>query len=508
MNHRSITTTCVAVAAALAITACGTDDDGLQAGDIDLADEASVSDADDVADAQSTATNTAVQLTDDAPDYCRTIVDMLEASEPTQDEALELYTELLEGLATDGPVELRSEHAEHADQAKALQATGIDLETSDGSDLSSEDLDILLDFVDGSLRFSERSDQLMDVFRDDCGDDLVDSFDDAPESVLIPRTNTGSPAADVEEDPEEPVFVAFTEAIDGPFGSGDVSNSTIEITDAVWSNRPPRQFHDDAAEPAPEHTDRRFLYLTVNVINDDANDAFDAAVEHFAVIGADGNAVGAEDATPGFVGPLVTALTANTRTLGFELGEVVDASTLTLRFADDAVPELIDVIAPADAPLPVYPLEVDTPLPGEFIGSNNVGCEVPWTWTVDSATILLDIPAEFDGAGSAFNARARNGERWIRLTGSMTAGEHNGGPAYLCQGNINENNLRLVVDGLGMVPLGAPNDVLGINESITLDVLWPIPTDATELAIRGVGSDGNSFESAFTLPELPAVPGE
>jgi hypothetical protein len=39
-------------------------------------------------------------------------------------------------------------------------------------------------------------------------------------------------------------------------------------------------------------------------------------------------------------------------------------------------------------------------------------------------------------------------------------------------------------------------------------LFWSIPSDTSELATRGLGSDGNSFDSLFTFPALPTVRGE
>ena len=414
MNQRSITTAAsFAVAAAMAISACGSDDGGLQAGDVDLVEDTadvSVSEADDVADAEST-------------------------------------------------------------DAEAAAAVPTDEATGDAAD-------------------------------PDAADPAVPDVEDDPE---VPDVEDDPEVPDVEDDPD-PVFQPFTEVVEGPFGSGEVSNATIEITDAVWSNRTPRDFEDESAEPDVEDTDERFLYLTVDIVNDDPNDTFQSNAESYTVIGENGPAIVAE--STGFVAPLISPLTAQTRTLGFDLGEVVDAGTLTLRFADDAIPEFIDVIAPAAETPSAYPVDVSTPAPGEYIGSNTAGCDVPYTWTVDTATVFIDIPAEFDGNGASTNSRANIGQRWIRLTGSMSAGSQVDKPEALCGGNVNGSNLRLVVDGLGMEPLVAPNVSLGVDESVSLDLLWAIPADATELAIQGLGPNDSMFESPFTVPALPAVRGE
>ncbi|MEE9414106.1 MAG: hypothetical protein V3V01_02405, partial [Acidimicrobiales bacterium] len=71
-----------------------------------------------------------------------------------------------------------------------------------------------------------------------------------------------------------------------------------------------------------------------------------------------------------------------------------------------------------------------------------------------------------------------------------------------------KDSLRLIIDGRPVEPMGAPIRSIGENASVGVNLLWEIPVDAKELAIKALGRDSETTESPLTLPELPTLRGE
>lgn len=498
----------VALVAAIILAACGTSaNEPLTAGQIDL-DEATHSAGRN--DGPSSSGDTTAEFAADAPEYCHTLARLTgeNSSEGAPERVFEVFVDLLDDLSEEGPEHLRDEIGGFADDYRSLNEHGFDLLLRDPSELTEAELDIVIDLGSAAERFDGLGDELLLAFRNDCGDDFVDSISGAPEWLpSYGDRGSGSVAGD-NFDPSNPDFAGepFEETIAGPFGTGRFNNTDFVITDVEWSNRPPGQFRDESIPIFEGDVDRRFVYLTIELINNDPNDRVSVTDAHLGLLVDDGKPIaGTEALDSSGVGRYLEPTSTQVRIFGFEVGQVVPVEQLTLRFSNDALPGFIDVSGES-APNP-YPLTIDGPAPGEYIGNLIDGCDVPYTWTVNTATVLLDLPAEYDGPGPNINSRAKNGKRWLRLEGVITTGT-GVGSCSSAQGVINRDSFRLVIDGRPFEPLGAPNEIIGENASIAVDLFWEIPADATELATKGLGRDDNTFESPFAPPNIPSVRGE
>lgn len=495
MNYRIPITAVLALG--LVAGACGFDDDesSLEAGDVEVAE-----------------TNA------DTLGFCEPAAEFVAADDDVSDaEAFVWMAEIMDAMETEGPRSIRRESPIVATALRKYQRTLVAEDVGDVADINDAELpdevfDDLLKSTYGMVLFEEVADEVSATVLADCGFAFDDDFAANAASTSAPTRAADAADADsattttttttLTRPPPEP----FEEVVDGPFGTGTFNHTRFDIADVRWSNTTPIDYDDPDAALDREDEDSRYLYVTIDLLNEDPNDIVLVDETHLTVSADDGQPIAAQQIFGGDFDSFLDQSSSDTRIYAFDVGDVVPAESLTLRFADDAIPGFIDVI-PATETASAYPLAIDGPEPGSYIGNLSTVCEVTYTWTVDDASVSLEIPSEIDGGDGNVNNRARVGTRWLVLDGTVTT-DAGVGDCSSPQGVVNRTSLRLMVDGTPIEPTVSPNETLFGSETLELDLIFEIPTDATELAIKAIGRGDSTFESPFTLPELPTVPGE
>lgn len=307
--------------------------------------------------------------------------------------------------------------------------------------------------------------------------------------------------------PDPPVF---SETVDGPFGGGTISNVEMRIGSAEWSNLRPERFGTSDDSVPPEDAEIRILYLTIDFDNQDPNDSVPLRDDQFTLVEADDEYLAQEVFDGGRQTDGVEPAASQTRTYGFDVGEIVDLSGATVEYRFDSLPGTFSVLASDADGANVdarYPIPVEPPAPLEYVGNLAISCDVVYTWTVDDASASIDLPAPLLLENPHDGLRSQPGTRWLRLTGAITT-DSGTGACSAPPGNINNTTLQLVVDGSPIAPSGAPNVVLNTNETVELDLYWSIPVDAESIAIRAQGRDGLTEAVPITIPDLPPVDGD
>ncbi len=507
MNH--LRNLGVVIAIMIIVTACGsTNNEPLTAGEIDLVQPASSAGGSDL--------RSVAEAAADAPGYCRTLAEMDTLDD--QDDrfagrGFELFVELLDGLAAEGPKDSRSEIGGYANDFRAFVELDVDLD--DPAIYSAEEFVVVVQVGVASEGFDELAPVLVKAFLDDCGAGFMDSISgEVLPSEPVESAETAEPSettgtlgpVDGHDADADLVGEPFEETIVGPFGSDQFNNTDFEITDVQWSNRPPSQYGETETPIRAVDADRRFVYLTVALNNTDPNDSVLITDEHLTLIAGDGDPISGIDVSGISVAKIyLEPVSSQIRTYGFEVGAVLPTTELTLRYADGALPGFIKVSGPSE-PNP-YPIPVTPPAPVEYFGNLQSDCDVPYSWTVDTARVLTEIPVEYESPAASVNSRARVGSRWLHLEGFITSGD-GAGSCTVPTGVVSKDSLRLIIDGRPVEPMGAPIRSIGENASVGVNLLWEIPVDAKELAIKALGRDSETTESPLTLPELPTLRGE
>lgn len=533
MKHITTVTSGV-VAAALAFSACGSSDgaEPLEAGRVELENpdgnddpsastaEGSVpSDGENGNAVASAGETTAINLdnlqTDriipsGAPDYCTTLAVLDESSDLPRQTQFELLVKLIDEFAQDGPDELRSGLAEIADDYRDISDIGIDYLDVDQNQMTSDGLNKVIQLGVATEQFDAMTPRLIEQVGLDCGDGFVEFLN----SDGSADNSSDDPDAEPEgvDDGRPDLFVGevFDEAADGPFGTGTFNNTVFTITDVVWSNRNFTNFFKTDPEISESDVDERRAFITLELVNSDPNDRVLVNESHLTLLFGDEEFSAKQARDDDGIGRYIEPTSSVVLTFIFEVGEIVPSDELTLRFANDRIPGFIDVADDGndDTNDGLYPLAIDAPEPGEYIGNFDTDCDVIYTWTVDAATVILDLPADFDDIGNNTNGRANTGSRWLRLEGTILSGSADDPSCSSTTGTVNGTNLRFLIDGRPVEPLNAPLGVLGQVESINVDLFAEIPVDAIEVGIKALGRGDSTFESTVMLPDLPIVRGE
>lgn len=535
MKHIT-TVTSGLVAAALAFSACGSSDaaEPLEAGRVELenpdenddpaasTDEGSVpSDGqnDNASAGTGTAETTAIDLDNlqtsrsipnGAPDFCTTLAVLDESSDRPQQTQFELLVQMIDEFAADGPTELRSDLAEIVDDYRDISDLGIDYLDVDQNQMTSDGLNKVIQLGIASEQFDAMTPRLIEQVSLDCGDGFMEFLTDNDAAASPSDDSNAQPAGGDDGRPELFVGEVFDEMVGGPFGTGTFNNTVFTITDLVWSNRSFTNFFETDPEIGESDVDERRAFITLELLNSDPNDRVLVNESHLMLLFGDEEFPAQQARDGDGIGRYLEPSSSTVLTFIFEVGEIVPADELTLRFADDRIPGLIDVIDDGndDADEGPYPLAIDAPEPGEYIGNFDTDCDVIYTWSVDEASIILDLPAEYDDISNNTNGRASVGTRWLRLDGTILSGSADDESCVSTTGTVNGSNLRFLIDGRPVEPLNTPLGVLGEVESIDVDLFAEIPVDAVEVGIKALGRGDSTFESTVTLPDLPAVRGE
>ncbi len=128
-------------------------------------------------------------MIDGAPGYCNVLAKLSGPNDAyTLVEGLELYLELLDGLAAEGPPELRDQISGFADDTRALEAISFEYLNFDQNLMTADGLDTVNRYLAASDQFDALGEQLVPAFREDCGDEFIASF--RPSSQFVPAAVT------------------------------------------------------------------------------------------------------------------------------------------------------------------------------------------------------------------------------------------------------------------------------------------------------------------------------
>lgn len=407
------------------------------------------------------------------------------------------------------------ELTDYSDAIFAQSPDDISLDDAPFDELDDEqraNLETLIEFGQLTLTTSDEFGEYFDTALDEACPTLgegeqsterIPGSDEDPDGAAPvqpePQTVTNPPA-----DGEE-----FSEDVDGPFGGATIANVAMQIESAEWSNLVPSQFGTSGAEIAPEDEDGRILYLTIGLDNQDTNDVIPLSADEFTLVDGGDEYEATQVEGPSAQSDGAEPDTQQSRTFGFDVGDTIDLTDAVVTYQYQGLPGSFGVLASntgaaSDAG---YPITVAAPAPLDYVGNAAVGCDVPYTWTVDEASVSIDLPAALSPELPNEAQRSQPGMRWLRLDGAITTGA-GVGSCSASGGNINLDFLQLVVDGETLKPSGAPNTVLFENEDVAVDIYWSIPVEAESIEIRAVGRDGLTDAVPVEVPDLPTVDGD
>lgn len=361
-----------------------------------------------------------------------------------------------------------------------------------------------------------------------CGaaDSLAQGEDSSPSSTAGATPSASGAAAS--PSPSEPLG---TGSLTGPFGSGSYGHLKITLTEVTVSPLEPRDWERngtvdgaDTASGTPSGTPSgtafdtgsgtasptasagpAYLYTKLKLVNEDDNDDLTFDDKRLRLL-VDGSPIAGDRVNrDGDYSPTVASTSTTTREYGF----LLDPGPGSLTLADLQLwygPGRVPVTIPfrPDETEPDYPIPVTPPADVTFSGAIESGCEVPWTLSVEDATLTLDAPARLRGAR---DNRARDGNRWLVLEATMTTGTPKG--CLTGTGHFGRETVRLILDGDPLEPNVSPNTNLAPGQSYSTILMWQVPVGATQAALRGLGHQGSSTaEESFALPEMPLLPGE
>jgi hypothetical protein len=319
---------------------------------------------------------------------------------------------------------------------------------------------------------------------------------------------TADPGSSAIADPSSTAQTAGAErlplgAVAGPFGRGSHGHLDLTVTQVTVSDLALDQWGQKGTV-IPDDEQARNVFVGIELQNKDPNDEI-RFVDDRLILLVEGKPIVAQRVNRGSdFSPSIRAQDTVSHEYGFEVGRDVRLAGMQLRYEVGTVPVLIPLRAGPPAPS-TYPVAVTPPKPGKFVGSLNPSCKVTWTLQVTKARLDLDMPSRLDAPGPV-NNRAPARHRWLVLDTDLRSGPAN---CLSPQGVFTPDSVRLVVDGKPVSPSVAPTVTLLTDDRVTSVMVWPISTTAgSQVALRGIGPRGSTFERPFVLPAMPALPGE
>lgn len=299
-------------------------------------------------------------------------------------------------------------------------------------------------------------------------------------------------------------------ALGGPFGSASYGHLDVAITEAVVSDLGIDQW--GRADAVVDDPDARYLYVKLTITNRDPNDVVAFSDTGVALLAGDNPPVAAQRVNPeGDFAQSIPKQDTRTREYGFALTDDTSADLMRLRVSSDTVPAVLPLRAPETPAADAYPLSAPRPGAVVFNGALQSGCSVRWTVTTRKAGLTLDLPARLGSReGAAVTNRAPAGSRWLVLDAVVTTGSAKGGASCRAssQGVLSQDSFRLVRGGKAFAPVVAPLETLTARQSVTTQLVWEVPAGTTDVALRGLSPHGADAQRRFTLPSMPAMPGE